>query len=57
MVTLKQLEALHWIAELGSFDRAAAQLGTTQSTVSKRIQQLETEFGSRCSTGRREAPA
>ncbi|SUE43059.1 LysR family transcriptional regulator [Roseomonas gilardii] len=45
MVTLKQLEALHWIAELGSFERAATQLGTTQSTVSKRIQQLEESFG------------
>jgi DNA-binding transcriptional LysR family regulator len=45
MATLKQLEALHWIAELGSFERAATQLGTTQSTVSKRIQQLEVEFG------------
>lgn len=44
-LTLKQLEALHWIAELGSFERAAAQLGTTQSTISKRIQQLETGFG------------
>lgn len=45
MVTLKQLDALHWIAELGSFERAAAQLGTTQSTISKRIQQLEAAFG------------
>lgn len=45
MVTLKQLEALHWIAELGSFERAAARLGTTQSTISKRIQQLEAGFG------------
>ena len=45
MVTLKQLEALHWIAELGSFERAATQLNTTQSTVSKRIQQLEVAMG------------
>lgn len=45
MITLKQIEALHWIAELGSFERAAAQLNTTQSTVSKRIQQLETAMG------------
>ncbi len=44
-ITLKQIEALHWIAELGSFERAAAQLGTTQSTVSKRVQQLEAAFG------------
>ncbi|EFH10635.1 LysR family transcriptional regulator [Teichococcus cervicalis] len=45
MITLKQIEALHWIAELGSFERAAARLGTTQSTISKRIQQLEAAFG------------
>ena len=45
MITLKQIEALHWIAELGSFERAAAQLNTTQSTVSKRIQQLEAAMG------------
>ncbi|WBV42567.1 LysR family transcriptional regulator [Pseudoroseomonas cervicalis] len=45
MVTLKQIEALHWIAELGSFERAAARLGTTQSTVSKRIQQMEAASG------------
>lgn len=42
MITLKQLEALHWIAELGTFERAAAKLNTTQSAVSKRIQELET---------------
>ncbi|WP_315738302.1 MULTISPECIES: LysR family transcriptional regulator [unclassified Bradyrhizobium] len=41
MVTLKQLEALNWIAELGTFERAAAKLNTTQSAISKRIQELE----------------
>ncbi len=45
MITLKQLEALHWIAELGTFERAAAQLNTTQSSISKRIQQLEESVG------------
>jgi DNA-binding transcriptional LysR family regulator len=42
LITLKQLEALRWIAELGTFERAAAKLHTTQSAVSKRIQELET---------------
>ncbi|MGJ5207880.1 LysR family transcriptional regulator [Bradyrhizobium sp. HKCCYLR20261] len=41
MITLKQLEALHWIAELGTFERAAAKLNTTQSAISKRVQELE----------------
>ncbi|QKD19632.1 LysR family transcriptional regulator [Mesorhizobium sp. NZP2077] len=41
MVTLKQLETLHWIAQLGTFERAAAKLNTTQSAISKRIVELE----------------
>lgn len=41
MITLKQMEALHWIAELGTFERAAAKLHTTQSAISKRVQELE----------------
>lgn len=45
MVTLKQLEALHWIAELGTFERGAAKLNTTQSAISKRIQELEASTG------------
>lgn len=45
MVTLKQVEAMYWIAKLGSFDAAAAQLCTTQSAISKRIQELEARFG------------
>lgn len=44
-VTLKQLEALYWIAKLGTFERAAAKLNTSQSAVSKRIQELETATG------------
>lgn len=40
-ITLKQLETLYWIAELGTFERAAAHLCTTQSAISKRIQELE----------------
>ncbi|MCJ2129277.1 LysR family transcriptional regulator [Methylobacterium sp. E-045] len=45
MATLKQFEALRWIALLGSFERAADRLHTTQSTVSKRIHELETSLG------------
>ncbi|MBP0616145.1 LysR family transcriptional regulator [Jiella mangrovi] len=45
MVTIKQIEAVYWIAKLGSFDAAAARLCTTQSAVSKRIQELEARFG------------
>lgn len=36
-----QLEALVWIARLGSFRAAAAQLGLTQPTISMRIRELE----------------
>lgn len=45
MVTLKQIEALYWISKLGSFEAAATQLHTSQSAVSKRIQELEGRFG------------
>jgi len=45
MITLKQIEALHWIAQLGTFERAAARLNTTQSAISKRIQELESASG------------
>ena len=43
--SLKQLEALHWVARLGSFQAAANRLHTTQSAVSKRIAELEATFG------------
>lgn len=42
---LKQLEALHWAAQLGSFQAAANRLHTTQSAVSKRIAELEATVG------------
>jgi DNA-binding transcriptional LysR family regulator len=45
MITLRQLEALHWIAQLGTFERAATKLNTTQSAISKRIQELEAASG------------
>ena len=40
-ITLKQLETLYWIVELGTFERAASRLFATQSAVSKRVQELE----------------
>lgn len=43
--TIKQLETIYWIAHLGTFERAALKLNTTQSAVSKRIQELETAVG------------
>ncbi|PLP59027.1 LysR family transcriptional regulator [Mesorhizobium loti] len=44
-MTFKQLEALYWSARLGSFALAAERLFMTQSALSKRIQELETEIG------------
>ncbi len=43
--SLKQMEALHWVAQLGSFQAAATRLHTTQSAISKRIAELESMFG------------
>lgn len=45
MMTFKQLEAIYWIAHLGGFSAAASRLHTTQSAISKRIQELEAAFG------------
>jgi DNA-binding transcriptional LysR family regulator len=44
MLTFKQLEALHWIVELGGFSPAATKLHTTRSAISKRVQGLESLF-------------
>jgi DNA-binding transcriptional LysR family regulator len=44
MMTFKQLEALYWIGELGSFALAANKLHTSQSAVSKRVHELELAF-------------
>ncbi|MBN9062625.1 MAG: LysR family transcriptional regulator [Rhizobiales bacterium] len=41
MLTLKQIEAVYWISKLGSFHAAAKRLNATQSTISKRIAELE----------------
>ena len=45
MLTFKQLEAVYWIVRLGGFSQAAHKLHTTQSAVSKRIQEVETLLG------------
>jgi DNA-binding transcriptional LysR family regulator len=45
MITLKQLEAFYWAAELGGLDPAAQRLNTTQSAISKRLQELEGVLG------------
>lgn len=45
MPTFKQLEALRWTARLNSFEKAAERLNTTQSAISKRIQELEADLG------------
>lgn len=44
-VSLRQLQAFYWTAELGSFGIAAQRLNLAQSTVSKRIIELETALG------------
>ncbi len=43
-MTFKQLEALYWVIQLGGFALAANRLHTTQSAISKRIQELESTF-------------
>lgn len=43
-MTLKQIEAFYWAATLGSFGIAAARLHITQSSLSKRIAELEGEL-------------
>ena len=45
MITFKQLDAIYWVAELGSFEAAAQKLHTTQSAISKRIHELEDATG------------
>jgi len=44
MLTFKQIEALYWVVELGGFAKAADKLSTTQSAITKRIKELETDF-------------
>jgi DNA-binding transcriptional LysR family regulator len=44
-MNIRQLETLYWATRLGSLIAAADKLNSTQSTVSMRIQELESEFG------------
>jgi len=44
-MTLKQIEAFYWAANLGSFGIAAQRLHVTQSSLSKRIAELEASLG------------
>jgi len=44
-LTLKQLEAFYWAVKLGSFADAADKLHVTQSSLSKRILELEESIG------------
>jgi DNA-binding transcriptional LysR family regulator len=44
-MTLKQIEAFYWAAKLGSFAIAAQRLHVTQSSLSKRIAELEQSVG------------
>ncbi|WP_338525305.1 LysR family transcriptional regulator [Pseudomonas batumici] len=44
MITFKQLEAIYWIVELGSFEAASLKLNMSQSAISKRVQELEDAF-------------
>ncbi len=46
-ITLKQLEALIWVADLRSFNKAAERLATTQPNISGRIAKLEGMLGGR----------
>jgi DNA-binding transcriptional LysR family regulator len=46
-MTLRQLEAFYWAAILGNFSAAAAKLHMTQSALSKRISELEIDFGNK----------
>lgn len=45
MPSIKQAEAFFWSGQLGSFVAAAERLNTTQSNISKRIQELEYALG------------
>ena len=44
MFTFKQLEAIYWVVEAGGFAQAAKKLHTTQSAISKRVQEIENLF-------------
>jgi len=46
-VTLKQMEAFYWIAELGSFTAAAIRLNSTQPALSNRMREFEETIGTK----------
>ncbi len=46
-ITIKQLEALVQVADLGSFRRAAEKLNTTQPNISARISGIEAQVGAK----------
>ncbi|WP_420715444.1 LysR family transcriptional regulator [Cupriavidus sp. D39] len=41
MLSVKQIEAFYWVAELGTVQRAADRLHITQSAATKRLQEVE----------------
>ncbi len=43
-ITIAQLQAFYWVAELGSVQKAAVKLNLTQPTVSLRLRNLEAEL-------------
>ncbi|SAI01058.1 LysR family transcriptional regulator [Bordetella ansorpii] len=45
MITIKQVEAFYWTVKLGTFTAAAERLHTTQSAITKRVQDIENIFG------------
>jgi DNA-binding transcriptional LysR family regulator len=45
MIDSRSLETFYWVAQLGSFRRAAERLNTTQPAISHRIANLEAELG------------
>lgn len=44
-MTLKEIEAFYWVAVLGNFSVAASRLHITQSSLSKRVAELEESIG------------
>lgn len=50
-MNIKNLESFIYVAELGSFTKAAEKLGYSQSTVSFQIRQLEDTVRFPCLTG------
>ncbi len=45
MLSFKRLEAIFWVAKLGTFSAAAERLFTSESAISKRISELESFLG------------